>query len=215
MITKNGKKWNNKIDYTDRTQDPNFKKKIFVIEEESFESRDIEADIKKLLSNDSLTKLDCSKEIVNTIENEEIKGKKLNLNDLSFDIEPHPLPKGLIPSLIGLFFLLLSLFGSIMNLPSYLMLKEQSIYVKIVWKHIVMTSIFSPFMILDLATSDIFIISVIVDNISSLITLSIISTLYNYLVYYAVTNLCCSHSPIVFYCYYIYHNLENCSQTSF
>lgn len=135
--------------------------------------------------------------LIHTIENEEIKGKKLNLNDLSFDIEPHPLPKGLIPSLIGLFFLLLSLFGSIMNLPSYLMLKEQSIYVKIVWKHIVMTSIFSPFMILDLATSDIFIIKVIVDNISSLITLSIISTLYNYLVYYAVTQTFVVHTLLL------------------
>eukprot|EP00826_Nyctotherus_ovalis_P003858 TRINITY_DN10798_c0_g4_i1.p3 TRINITY_DN10798_c0_g4~~TRINITY_DN10798_c0_g4_i1.p3 ORF type:complete len:139 (-),score=24.84 TRINITY_DN10798_c0_g4_i1:728-1144(-) len=68
---------------------------------------------------------------------------------------------------------------------SYLMLREQSIFLRVIWKYTTMTAVFAPLMIIDFATTDSFILSVIAENFPSLIVLTIIETLYTYLVYIA------------------------------
>lgn len=131
------------------------------------------------------------------LENEEIKGRKVNLNELSFDMESRPAPKGTLPSLIGLFLLLLGLLGGILHLPSYLKLNEQSIFLKVIWKYITMTAIFAPFMIIDFATTDNFILWVIAENFPSLIILSIIDTLYIYMIYISISQTYVLHTLLL------------------
>lgn len=100
-------------------------------------------------------------------------------------MESRPAPRGTLPSLIGVVLLVLGLVGGIVNLPSYLMLKEQSIFLRVIWKYATMTAVFAPFMIIDFATTDSFILSVIAENFPALVVLSVIETLYAYLVYIA------------------------------
>lgn len=101
-------------------------------------------------------------------------------------MEVWPASRRTLPSLIGVVLLIVGLAGGIVNLSSFLMLKEQSIFLKVIWKYITMTAIFSPFMIIDFATTDNFILWIIAENFPSLIILSIIETLYTYMVYIAV-----------------------------
>jgi len=97
---------------------------------------------------------------------------------------------------IGLIFLVLALFGSIVNVPSFLILKEQSIYLRVIWRYLITLIITVPILMIELYNTTDKLLTSINENKGSLIIQSILQTIYVYLVYYAATKTFVSHTLI-------------------
>jgi len=135
-----------------------------------------------------------------SLENQDIKGGKLNVsffNEISFDVEPKKPPLGIIPSTIGLLLFLAALAGGIVNLPSFLMLKNQSVYIKVVWKHVIMLGAITPFALLDMIIGDALILDMVSDSLVPMFFLTILYCAYVYMVYFAVTQTFIAHTLLL------------------
>ncbi len=98
---------------------------------------------------------------------------------------------------MGLLLFLIALAGGILNLPSFLKLPQQSVYLKVIWKHIVMLVVLSPFMILDFAMSDTLIVDMVNNNLGPVFFLALLHAAYTYMVYFAVTQTYVAHTLLL------------------
>lgn len=74
-----------------------------------------------------------------------------------------------------------------MNLPSFLLLNEQSFYLKIIWRYLIVLITLGPFLLMDFMESVKCFIYLLNANFVSLFILSIIHMAYVYLIYYAAS----------------------------
>ncbi len=131
------------------------------------------------------------------VDDQELQPGKLNPHEISFEIEPAAEPNGLIPSVVGVGLLILAFAGAVLNLPSFLMLSEQSVYLKVIWRYLIMLAGLVPLMILDFITSDSLIVDLIQDNCVPVFFVSILNTAYIYMVYFAVTQTFVVHTLLL------------------
>ena len=101
------------------------------------------------------------------------------------------------PAIVGLVFLVLSLAAAIVNLPSFLKLSEQSIYLKVMWRYLTLLAILSPTIIMDFMEDAPRLVSLIYANLLPVSILSVLHTGYVYLIYFAATKTFVAHTILL------------------
>lgn len=99
--------------------------------------------------------------------------------------------------MVGLGLLLVAFAGAVVHLPSFLLLTEQSLYLKVVWRYLVMFVGIFPIMIIDFIASDSLIVDIIKGNAGAIFMTSIINTIYTYMVYFAVSQTFVVHTLLL------------------
>jgi hypothetical protein len=97
----------------------------------------------------------------------------------------------------GVVLFLLAFIGSLLNLPSFLLLETQSISLRIMWRYFGLALIIAPWFLYDLLSASETVWKAIVDNIVEVFLMSIINTLYVYLVYTSVNYTYVAHTLLL------------------
>ena len=105
--------------------------------------------------------------------------------------------KNMGPAIIGLIFLLLSLAAAIVNLPSFLKLSEQSVYLKVMWRYLTLLAILSPTVVMDFMEDAPRLLSLIYANVFPVFFLSLLHSLYVYLIYFAAVKTFVAHTILL------------------
>ena len=100
-------------------------------------------------------------------------------------------------TIIGLIYLLFSLIGNIINLPSFLILDEQSFYLKITWRYMTIFVFVLPVIFLNCIETTQCILSLIFGNFISILLLSILHTAYIYLLYLSAEKTYIIHTLLI------------------
>lgn len=112
----------------------------------------------------------------------------LDLNDLSMEIfQELDFSRMPTDASSGVILFLLAFIGSLLNLPSFLLLETESISLRIMWRYFGLALIIAPWFLYDLLSASETVWKAIVDNIIEVFMLSIFNTLYVYLVYTSVS----------------------------
>lgn len=99
-------------------------------------------------------------------------------------------------TILGLVFLVLSLAGSVLNIPSFLMLADQSIYLKVMWRHSVVLIFTLPPVVIQYFNDAEMFLALVSANWCLMFLQGLLQTVYVYLVYYAANKTFVSHSLI-------------------
>ena len=87
--------------------------------------------------------------------------------------------------------------GGILKLPSFIMLEEQSIYIKIIWQYLIILIILSPILIMDFFDSGQYLSTLSDTSFLSIFILSILHMLYIYLIYFSATKTFVVHTLLI------------------
>lgn len=105
--------------------------------------------------------------------------------------------RNLGPTLVGLIFLLLSLAGGILKLPSFLALDEQSIYLKVMWQYLIVLAVVCPILTVDFFDSGQYFAAFADTNFLSAFALSLLHMGFVYLVYLSATRTFVMHTLLI------------------
>ena len=100
-------------------------------------------------------------------------------------------------AIVGIVFLVLSLAGAVVNLPCFLKLQSQSVYLKVMWRYIALLVCVSPKLIMDFMEDAPKFIETVYSNIFPAFFLSLIHGLYVYIVYFVVTETFVAHTLLL------------------
>jgi len=89
------------------------------------------------------------------------------------------------------------MLAAIVNIPSFLMLGEQSIYLKVMWRYLTLLVILSPPLIMEIMDDAPRFVELVYKNLLPVFLLSILHTGYVYLVYYAATKTFVAHTILL------------------
>ena len=81
-----------------------------------------------------------------------------------------------------------------MNIPCFLILQAESIYLRIIWKYLALALFISPRFIYDIIANITSLWDIFIANIFPIFLLSFLNTAYVYMVYYAVNYTFVSHA---------------------
>lgn len=101
------------------------------------------------------------------------------------------------PAVVGLLFLALSLLSAIVNLPSFLMLAEQSIYLKVIWRYAALLAVLVSPIITDFMEDAPRLAHLLYSNIFPVLFLSLLHASNVYLVYFAVSHTFVVHTLLL------------------
>lgn len=124
---------------------------------------------------------------LNTVEDSSVQTQDLDLNDISMEIYQE-LDFSRMPTdaSSGVVLFILAFIGSLLNLPSFLLLETQSISLRIMWRYFGLALIIAPWFLYDLLSASETVWRAIFDNVVEVFILSLLNTLYVYLVYLSV-----------------------------
>eukprot|EP00826_Nyctotherus_ovalis_P017825 TRINITY_DN15270_c0_g1_i3.p2 TRINITY_DN15270_c0_g1~~TRINITY_DN15270_c0_g1_i3.p2 ORF type:complete len:164 (-),score=26.53 TRINITY_DN15270_c0_g1_i3:583-1074(-) len=105
--------------------------------------------------------------------------------------------RNLGPTLVGLIFLLLSLTGAILKLPSFLILDEQSIYLKVIWQYLIVLVVLCPILVIDFFDSAQYFAAFADTSFLSVFVLSLLHMAFVYLVYFSATKTFVIHTLLI------------------
>jgi len=121
------------------------------------------------------------------LEDPSVQTQDLDLNELSMEIfQELDFGKMSTDASSGVILFLLAFIGSLVNLPSFLLLETQCISLRIMWRYFGLGLIIAPWFLHDLLSASETVWRAIVDNIVEVFLMSLINTLYVYLVYTSV-----------------------------
>jgi len=100
-------------------------------------------------------------------------------------------------AIVGILFLLLSLAGAVVNLPCFLKLKSQSVYLKVMWRYLALLAIISPKVVIDFVNDAPKLIETVYANLFPAFLLSLVHSVYIYVVYFAVTETFVAHTLLL------------------
>jgi hypothetical protein len=98
---------------------------------------------------------------------------------------------------IGVAYLLISLLAAVVHLPAFLALSEQSIYLKVAWRYLVLLVLSLPLLAYDLLTTTGDIGVMIARNFSSIFFLSVANAIHVYLIYHSVQMTFVAHTLLL------------------
>ncbi len=98
---------------------------------------------------------------------------------------------------IGLLLFFLAFLGAMVNLPSFLLLKADSIYQRIIWRYLGLALFISPKFIYDLLVNITSFWGIFVSNIFPIFFLSLLNTAYVYMMYFAVQRTYVAHTLLL------------------
>jgi hypothetical protein len=98
---------------------------------------------------------------------------------------------------LGTILFVLAFAGALLNLPSFLMLKEQSIFVKTAWRYVILLVLMLPKFAYDVCSDVAGVINVFIANAGSILALSALHTVYIYMVYFAVQQTFVAHTLLL------------------
>jgi len=93
--------------------------------------------------------------------------------------------KAIGSAVIGLIFLVIALFSATINLPCFLVLSEQSIYLKIMWKYTTILLILIIILSLDFSNGLYSFMKLLLKDMFKVFILSIVHTAFIYLLYFS------------------------------
>ncbi|MDR3734938.1 MAG: hypothetical protein P4L10_05295 [Acidobacteriaceae bacterium] len=105
--------------------------------------------------------------------------------------------KNVGPAVVGVLFLLLSLTAAIVNLPSFLKLSQQSVYLKVMWRYFALLIALVPFIITDFMEDAPRLAHMLYTNLFPVLFFSILHAFNVYIVYFAVTQTFVVHTLLL------------------
>ena len=124
--------------------------------------------------------------LLDWVESKELPGERVDVHKYSFDLLPTPEPLSVWETQQGLMYLVVALVAAIVNLPSFLILEQQSAYLKVSWRYLVLLVLSAPLLLRDLLTSTQDFGILLATNFSGIFFLSVANAAHVYLIYHAV-----------------------------
>ena len=136
--------------------------------------------------------------LFSSLDNREIKVEPENLHDVSIQImQGIRTTRTVSNAALGTLFFVLAFAGALLNLPSFLKLKEQSIFVKTAWRYVILLLLLLPKFAYDVCSDVAGITNLVITNIGSILALSALHTAYVYMVYFAVQHTFVAHTLLL------------------
>ena len=98
---------------------------------------------------------------------------------------------------LGVALFLVSLVAAILNLPSFLQLEAESIFLRIAWRYMVLFLVFLPKLIFDAYTDVFNFVEGMASHYGPMFGLSVINTLYVYMFYFAAEHTFVAHTLLL------------------
>ena len=119
------------------------------------------------------------------------------MHAISFTAGEEVVPRSTQDTLYGVGFLVVSLAAAIVNLPSFLKLGEQSIYLKVMWRYGVLLILDSPLLLYDFLTSATPFDELVTANFTTVFFLSMLNCAYVFMVYNALLHTFAAHTLLL------------------
>lgn len=132
------------------------------------------------------------------IDNKNLKVEKIDLAELSIELFQNFTPSSSAADTgIGVGMFLLAFMGAVLNLPSFLLLDADSIYLRIIWRYAGVAIMTSPFFLYDILVNIANFWDIFIANIFPIFFLSLLNTAYVYMVYFAVNHTFVAHTLLL------------------
>ena len=143
---------------------------------------------------------------ISLLDAKEIKEESMGKEEMTLDMESKNqieeassrTQKDHSPKVAGIILFLLALGGGVINLPSFLKLHENSVYIKVIWRFMFLLIILVPWLIYDITNNVARMPELITANISPILLLSLLYSGFVYLIYHAVTLTFVAHTVLLF-----------------
>lgn len=98
---------------------------------------------------------------------------------------------------IGIICFILAFAGAVLNLPCFLHLSGEPIYLKIIWRYLILLIVLLPKFLIDLLSNIENIFNIFLANIFPILLLAILNTAQVYMIYYAVRHTYVAHTLLL------------------